>query len=432
MRRAFLIFVCTAAAAGQPDSTAIMARVLTRVRETTHGLPRYACIETVTRDYYAPVARVMRACEAVLAAREHPTPDLVLRHTSTDRLRLEVAMARNGELHSWAGDREFLDGNIDQLVREGPLGSGAFSGFLAAVFEQDVKTYRFLRLTPSADRRNLAQFAFDVPVADSHYKIKMGTEWKSTAYSGVFEADANEGGLSWLELKTAVLPPAAGACQTTTRIQLGRTAIGAGKFLVTTGARQQFEITDGGRVVNNIEFSGCREYLGESSIRFETDGSSHSEAAVEKKSPPADIPPGLRFSLELRNPLDTANGAAGDRFTARLDSAIRNYLGDTFAPRGAAVEGRILRVQTYYGKAPESIFVLRPESVEVRGVKIRLTARGDQNYTYAQQKPVTGKQKGTPIYLPWSSEIHASLLRFPGDHAIVPRGYVTHWMTELR
>jgi hypothetical protein len=427
-----LFFVCAAALPAQPDSTTIITRVLSRVRETTHGLPRYACLETVTRDYYAAVAPVMRSCELVLAGREHPTPDLALRHTSTDRLRLEVAMGRNGELHSWAGDREFLDGNIDQLVREGPLGSGMFSGFLASIFEQDVTGFRFLRLTPTLDRHSAAQFAFDVPVDKSHYKIKVGTDWQATAYTGSFEADAADGELAWLEIKTAVLPPAAGTCQTTTRLKLGRTAIGAGRFLVTTRAQQEFEIADGGRVVNTIDFSGCREYLGESSIHFETDGALHSGTSAEQKSAVEDIPPGLPFTLELRDALDTATAAAGDRFTARLASSIRNYQGHTFAPRGALVQGRLLRVQTFYGTPKESIFVLRPESVEVRGVKIPLTAVGDRNYVGAQQQPVSGKKKGAVIYLPYQSETHATLLRFPGDHAIVKRGYVSHWVTVLR
>jgi hypothetical protein len=432
MRRALLIFVCTAAAAGQPDIGAIMSRVLSRVRETTHGLPRYACIETVTRDYYAPVARVMRSCEMVIASREHPTPDLVLRHSSTDRLRLEVAMAAKGELHSWAGDREFLEGNIDAIVREGPLGSGAFSGFLAAIFEQDATAFGFLRLTPTLRGGNLARFAFDVPVAKSHYKIKIGTDWQSTAYTGEFEADAADGEISWLEVRTAILPPAAGTCQTTTRLNLGRTAIGAGRFLVTTTARQQFEIMDGGRVVNTIEFSGCREYLGESSIRFETDGPMHAPTAVQKTGTPSEVPPGLHCSLELREPLDSATAAAGDRFTARLAAPLRDGFGHEFAPRRAAVQGRILRVQSYYGTPKETLFVLRPESIEVRGVKMPFPAVGDLLFANTQQQPVTGKKKGAVIYLPYRSETHAGLFRFPGEHAVMPRGYITHWVTELR
>jgi len=432
MRRALLIFVCAAAAAGQPDAVAIMSRVLERVQESTHGLPRYACIETVTRDFYTPVATVMRACDAVLAGRENPTPDLELRRSSTDRLRLEVTMAPHGELHSWAGDREFGDGNIDAIVREGPLGSGMFSGFLAAVFEQDATAYRLLQLMPTLGGRSLARFAFDVPVAKSHYKVKVGTDWMATAYTGEFEADAVAGELSWLQVKTAVMPSAAGTCQTTTRMNLGRTAIGAGKFLVTTGARQVFEMTDGTRVVNNIEFSSCREYLGESNIRFETDAALRTETAAPKKNPPAEIPPGLKFSIELRHALDTATSAAGDRFTARLATPIRYGFGYTVAPKGAPVEGRLLRVQSYYGNPKESIFVLRIESVEVRGVKMPLTAVGDVNFASAQQRGVTGKKKGATIYLPYRSETHAALLRFPCEHATVPRGYVTHWITQLR
>jgi hypothetical protein len=423
MRRVLLLFVCAAAATGQPDSGAILSRIRARVQETRRGLPRYACIETVTRDYYTAVAPLPRSCELVIASREHPTPDLVLRRSSTDRLRLEVAMARNGELHSWAGDREFLGGNIDMLIREGPLGSGAFSGFLAALFEVDVKDFRLLQLTPDGGRR-AARFAFAVPAGDSHYRVKVGTEWKPTAYAGEFEADSSDGELSWLQVTTAILPQAAGTCQTTTRVNLGRTAIGNGQFLVTTSAQQDFEIDDGGRVVNRIEYSGCREYASESNIRFETDGTLHSGAGVRKDGAVEEIPVGLQFTLALGEALDTATAAAGDRFTARLDSPIRNYLGDTFAPRNAVVRGRILRVQSYYGKSPESVFVLRPETVEVKGVEIPLVAERDSGIAEAQ--------KGAMIYLPSRSETHAGLFRFLADHAVLPRGFITHWITTLR
>jgi len=154
-------------------------------------------------------------------------------------------------------------------------------------------------------------------------------------------------------------------------------------------------------------------------------------SALAKQAAILEIPPGLRFSLDLRSPLDTATAAAGDRFTARLSSAIHSYT-KTFAPKGAPVQGRILRVQTYYGTPKESIFVLRLESVEVGGVKIPLTAVGDTSFAASQQQAVTGKKKGALIYLPYRSETHAGLFRFPGDHAVISRGFVSHWVTALR
>jgi hypothetical protein len=41
------------------------------------------------------------------------------------------------------------------------------------------------------------------------------------------------------------------------------------------------------------------------------------------------------------------------------------------------------------------------------------------------------KKKGAPIHLLYRSETHAALLRFPGDHATAPRGFVSNWVTAL-
>lgn len=428
------LLACAAALAGaQPVEPAdLVAKVLAAMRKTTRGIPNYACLETVTRDYYRALASVPRGCDYVVARQDQRPLDMQLRRVSTDRLRLDVAMTSRGEVHSWAGDTRFDDRTIDAIVHEGPMGTGAFGGFVATVFDQDVKNFR--RVGESTeDGRRLVRFAFDVPLADSHYKVKAGRDWVATAYTGSFEADADTGEVQWLDVRTAILPEAAVACQTSTRLDLGRTAIGAGEFLVTTRARQEFLQSDAGLTVNTIHFSGCREYRGESTISFATDGPLPSGNTSSGKAPPRppEFPPELPFSLELRTPIDSTTAAAGDPFTARLDSPIRSY-GETLAPGGSRVQGRILRVQTWYAPDKEVIIVLRPETVEVRGVRYPLTAIGDFRYVGNQQKPITKARKGAVILLPFRYEVDAGLFRFPGERHTLKRGWLSHWVTAKR
>lgn len=430
MRRSLLIFACISALAAdrQPDEAAIMTRILTRVRASVAKIPNYTCLETITREYYEAMAPVARSCDVVLAAQEHPTLNMQLRHTATDRLRIEVAMSSHGEMHSWPGDKSFYDGKIDAMVREGPMGTGTFGAFLAAVFQQDVKNYRFLEQL-TVEGRLRARFAFAVPRTDSHYFIKLDKDWKETAYDGTFEADVETGELAWVALNTAVLPEIAGTCQTRTRIELGQAAIGDSDFLLTRRARQEFIGTDSSHTVNTMEFSSCREYRGESTISFGTApeaSGSPVDGTKRQAAPPAAKPTGIRFNLELTSPLDSATAAAGDRFTARVRNTPLTL--HSIAPNNAIVEGRILRVQTYYGKSPEVIFVLRPQTVEIHGVKTPLTAIQDTRYAIEQQRSML-KQKRAPIILPYRSETNAGLFRFLGEHAVVKSGYMTHWVT---
>lgn len=53
----------------------------------------------------------------VLEQRLHPTPNMVLRLASTDRLRLDVAMVQSGEISSWVGASKFDDADVGHLVR---------------------------------------------------------------------------------------------------------------------------------------------------------------------------------------------------------------------------------------------------------------------------------------------------------------------------
>jgi hypothetical protein len=432
MRLALIFVACATLPGMEGDASpaAIAARILNRTRDSARTMPRYACIETITRDYYAPLAPVRRSCELLARVADQRPLDLRLRRVSTDRLRLDVAMAESGEMHSWVGESRFEVGRIDRVVTHGPIGSGAFGGFLATIFAQDAKQFNLIaQLT--VDGRRLAHFSFAVGAGESHYKVKSGNDWVVTPYSGTFEADTETGEMTWVEVRTAILPPAVGTCQTISRLDLRRTALGNGEFLIATRARQRFIADEGGEVINTIQFSGCREYRGDSTIRYE---------AAPGLSPPGDntpaplpqlaIPWGQRFSLELTAAIDSATAAAGDPFRARLAASLTDGHGKTIAPRGSRVEGRILRVQTFYGEKPEVILVLRPQSVSVRGVEYPLAAVGDVSYAAEQQRPIVGKKKGALIILPYRSETTAGLFRFPGEHAVVKRGFVSRWRTQ--
>jgi hypothetical protein len=403
------------------DPAATLARVLDKTRADLRRMPNYTCVETITRELYRPIAPVRRDCEVVLAMKQSPTLDMQLRPFLTDRLRLEVALSGRGEMHSWAGEARFDERPIDQLVRHGPLGTGMFGAFLAAIFNQDVRRFHFQREL-TVDGHDRLEFSFDVAEKDSHYRVKMRDSWVTTAYRGTVEVDQATEELTRIWVQTAVLPAAAGTCQTSTELALAMAEIGSGRFPLTTVARQRFVASNGEEAVNATRISSCREYRGESAITFDGDAT-RSTALPSRASASTDaIPPNQKFTIELAERIDPAVAAAGDRFTARLTTPLRDVGSKTIAPLGARVEGRLLRVQQYHGPRAELVVVLRPESVEVRGMPVPLAA-------VSAPRRMNPK---TAILLPHEWETNATLLRFPGEGATVPKGIVTQWRTVPR
>jgi len=91
------LLVCAAAGAGADDPVAVLA---------------------LLRD------QVMEQRGRILARRSQPNFSELLRLSTNDRLRLDVAVTRDREVYSWAGTGRFEDGEIDELIPQGAMGTG--------------------------------------------------------------------------------------------------------------------------------------------------------------------------------------------------------------------------------------------------------------------------------------------------------------------
>jgi len=80
----------------QPDPGDLLQRVTQEVLDTVGRLPKYMCTQTVDRSQYEPTAgSAGHPCE--------PYARKQLRLTTSDRLRLDVAVSGGRELYSWVG-----------------------------------------------------------------------------------------------------------------------------------------------------------------------------------------------------------------------------------------------------------------------------------------------------------------------------------------
>ncbi|MGA3240640.1 MAG: hypothetical protein ABSG03_30585 [Bryobacteraceae bacterium] len=144
--RATCLFLCGVIVClhAQPDPGELLRRVTTKVLETVGRLPKYMCTQTIDRSQYEPPSGPAgRSCgpatdvdallEVSLGVEKHKP--LVL--TTSDRLRLDVAVSAGSEMYSWVGESRFEDRSVFQLVRNGALSTGSFASLPMVVFRDD-------------------------------------------------------------------------------------------------------------------------------------------------------------------------------------------------------------------------------------------------------------------------------------------------------
>lgn len=418
------------APAAEPDPKEVLKKMMARVADNDNSIQNYTCIETVQRVYFQPAASTLdRSCSTLLAQRQHPTPDMVLKLQAIDRLRLDVAHTEKGEIFSWAGANRFSDSFVDELVREGPMGTGAFSAFLSVIFVTDAKTVLYVGTVVFHGRR-LMQYTFEVPQDKSHYMVRQMDGGRApAAYSGSVLVDPDTGEPVHLSVRTDELPEATGSCQTVAELDYKRTRIGERQLLLPETAHQRFISRNGHETENSTTFASCREYSSESTVNFYQDPEPASGGAGKTPAAaPPTIPAGLRLVFELASQVDTNTAAVGDRFTGKLAEPLRDGR-HVLAPKGALVEGRITTMSIQYLPSQSGLIGLSPRTVEVKGTKVRLAALPDPR-TVA---PTMGKnpKKGLKIFLPPRGD-YSGIFHFAGAAYIFPRGTVTEWVTVFQ
>ena len=332
-------------AAATYNPTDVLARAIQKAIERARTIPNYTCVETVTRVYFQPAAvSLPRDCAILLEQRRRRTPDIVLNAYATDRLRLDVTMSSRGEIFSWSGASRFEDHDIDHVVRNGPMGTGSFGGFLTTIFTSDAKRFVFER-SLSVNGRVTMEYSFQVAQPDSHYKVKLNQDWTYVPYSGTFQVDPESGDVLSMAVTTGASPPATGMCQSTTLLDFARVRIGNEQFMLPGHARQRFVYPSVEETENSTTFTNCREFRGESTVTFSPEEPAPPGAA-KRASTAAEIviPRGQRFGLELTAPIATDTAAAGDPFTAKLSDTLRDDRNKVLAPKGSIVAGRLLRL----------------------------------------------------------------------------------------
>lgn len=413
----------------QEDPTEVLIRLRDRVLAHAQRIPNHTCVESVQRDQYENVSGLpARSCDTLLARRKLADPPSALRLVATDRLRLDVLLASDRELYSWAGAKKFEESEIDALVTQGAFGTGPFASMLLGVVQGNDARFVFEGDTTLAGRR-LFEYSFSVPFNRSRYRVKAQNDWVLTGYTGTILADPATAELVRFTVRTDELPVETRSCEDDSELEYSFVRLGDDDYLLPKMTRQRFIMRDGSEGENTITFSACRDFRGESTVNFSRTSQDFKSSGAAPAAP--EIPAGLPVTVELTSPaVRSDQAAAGDRIDGRLVNPIRDPLQQTIrVPAGAPMIGRLMRVETQWGPPAQVNFALRWETVEVDGTATPI--RLNPNHR-VQVQPVTRgglQRRGVEIQLPLPGEERYYLYQIRGGQGILDTGSRSEWIT---
>jgi hypothetical protein len=379
MWRLVVLCLFATSAAAQKDSPGddanpLLLEVRKKVMLTVNRLPKYMCMETVDRSTFRPKAKVKQvSCDDLANLRKRP--DWSVRKETSDRLRLDVAILGDSEMFSWAGEARFRDRSLADLVRRGATSTGAFVSFLNSIFGTGAANFTYSG-DVEADGRALVAFAYRVPLERSRYRLEDKWYGGIVAYNGAFLVDPKTFDLVRLTVHADGIPPELNVCGAVTTLEYGSVRLHNSAFLLPKEVRLQAINADGNESENRTVFSGCHEFLAESSLKFDEAAETVQGAAQTTVPKALALLPGLPFRLALTQPIDTATAAAGDPIKAKLAIPIKDKHSGVIVPAGTAVTGRIVQIERRYGPVFESLtLAFKLESVEANTVSQPFDAR---------------------------------------------------------
>jgi hypothetical protein len=140
--------------------------------------------------------------------------------------------------------------------------------------------------------------------------------------------------------------------------------------------------------VNETRYTSCRQYLGESTLRFDDPAM----AAAERKEPAPELPPGLTVKIVLTTRIDPSTAAAGEPVDGVLKEPLRDKSGKLLAAKNTVFHGRIMHFEERLWPAKEYVLNIKFDRIERGGAS--------QSIWLSQQRvadPAPVRSPGDPL-----------------------------------
>ncbi|MCA2966507.1 MAG: hypothetical protein INH40_21645 [Acidobacteriaceae bacterium] len=322
MGRSVVALFVAALGLAQPlaPETILLGRTRYHMVETLRRIPNYTCLETIERSVRAPKSR---------------------RATLVDALRLEVAVVDGKELFSWPGERQFKERDLRELAPGGAIGNGNFALHAKSVFGGNAVRFTY-QGREQRQGREVARFTYDVPVQFSGYQIRVGDVTAVVPYHGQVLVDAATLDLIDLEVIADDLPPQLKLQRASDFMHYRRQPIGDTAYLLPVSSEMTMVGLDGAESRNKVTFSACRQYSGDSIVRFDDPEPSGEEPAPAPTVPrlATELPADLLIEASLDENILIEKVVTGDPLllTVHRDARHRKT---TLIPKGARLRARV-------------------------------------------------------------------------------------------
>jgi hypothetical protein len=360
MQRFWLILAGVSAgwSADTGDWHEVLARVRENVAQQVSRSTNYTCIETVDRV-------VFESAHDLLAGCAYESPSIDRKKVTHDRLRLDVAVSEGNEIFAWHGEDKFAGSSmIDSVVRRGTTSSGEFIGFLNNIFVRGGIRFEY---TGNAVTNGARTYLFDyrVPVTNSGYKVGTKRGKAAIPFHGSFSVRGTDFQLASLNVIADAIPESSMICSAETEMTYQIAKISGRDALVPSLFVLKLEDLNHRYTVSRSEYSGCRVFGAESTVRFDVDDGK-APTGTQQSGSEVQLPTGMSLRIALRSTIDDGSSYTGDRIEGVLLRAVKVKANGaaTVIRKGAVVEGVITTLEER--DWPEPYYLLGIEFERIR------------------------------------------------------------------
>jgi hypothetical protein len=262
--------------------------------------------------------------------------------------------------------------------------------------------------------RKLLRYDFRVARLVSSYHMQVGAAEGIVGYRGSFYADPETFDVWRLEIIVDDIPPELGVTAAGDKVTYGWVKIGEKEYLLPVESELTM-VTAGQENRNYTRFAGCRQYSGESVLRFDDPVP---EEAAAKEIEQVEIPAGLDLTLALSATVDLSRAAVGDPLEAQLSGNLKHQK-RILAPKGARATGRITRLERH---EDHTVLGVTFQEIEWPGWRARVKLTFER--ALGVDQPQFGRMH--PVYDPLPGE--GLMLVRPGRARLI-RGILMFWRT---
>jgi hypothetical protein len=330
-----LALAALAAPEDLPREVVLLARIKEHARAALDHLPSYTCLQTIQRFQRHNAA--------------HLSP--------LDTVQLEVFYSGGHEWYGAPGGRTMADSDPVHFIASGMIGTGGFGISLNNILASARFTYAG---EEELNGRVAEKYAFHFAADPGAFRISVPGGEGPVGEEGFLWADPATLDLVRLKDDAIEIPPSLPILSQGSVIDYGRVRIGDRDILLPQRADEDLALSKDAESFSHIEYSQCRSFETETTIRFGDDSTPQSDApAIPPPAPAEPIPALLKVTLELTTPI-SGKDIVGTLIKARVSSNV-NQKGKLVLPAGAVVHGRIRRLEHF----DENTWIIGLEFTEV-------------------------------------------------------------------